>query len=229
MTTEPLPPDAPPKPVDPGTIEADAEESPATARAIQTAARLRKAAREAFGELGWQATRVQDVVERAGVSHGTFYTYYENKAAVLADLVRESQADLEALAEARWEAENVRGALEGIIGGLLEVYERDLPVLRTWLEATRDEPEFREPYVQIRARYRDRVADQVQAVIDASGRTAAAPATTIASALVAMVEHVAYSWFILGEPHERQDVLDTLVLVWGSTLNSLAGFEVVSF
>ncbi|HEX9767164.1 MAG TPA: helix-turn-helix domain-containing protein, partial [Nitriliruptorales bacterium] len=80
-------------------------------RGAKTQARLRKAALQAFEELGWQATRVQDVVERAGVSHGTFYTYYDNKAAVLIDLVADSQAALLALALQPWEAEDARGAL----------------------------------------------------------------------------------------------------------------------
>jgi hypothetical protein len=34
-------------------------------------------------------------------------------------------------------------------------------------------------------------------------------------------------WLVLGEPHERADVLNSIVLVWGSTLNTLAGFELV--
>lgn len=219
------------------------EEAPATAsvgaggtaqpggrrRSQRTADRLRQGAREAFTELGWQGTRVQDIVSRAGVSHGTFYNYYENRAAILDDLVRTSQEEFVALASARWEAQDVRGALERVIGGFLDVYRRDAPILRTWLQAARDERGFGELYRESRALFVDRVAEQLAATIAASGRGAAGPPPrTLASVLVAMVEHFAYSWTVLGEEHDRDDALHALLMVWGSTLNTIAGFELVT-
>jgi AcrR family transcriptional regulator len=196
-------------------------------RGARTAARLRQAAREAFAELGWQTTRVEDIVRRAGVSHGTFYTYYDNKSALLDDLVRASQADLDALASAPWQASDVRGALERIIGGFLDVYRRDVVVMRTWLEAARDERVFSDLYLEMRALFVRRVAQHVNAAVHASGRRGGPPPETVASALVAMVEHFAYCWLVLGEPHDRADAVDSLILIWGSTLNALAGHHLV--
>lgn len=193
----------------------------------QTAERLLEAARAAFGELGWQATRVQDVVQRAGVSHGTFYTYYTNKAAVLEDLVRFSQADLVALASEPWDAGDVRGELERIIGGVVDLYERDAPVLRSWLAAARDEREFSNLYVELRGLFLARVAENLDSVIALGNRRSATPSRTIAAALVAMVEHLCYCWLVLGETHERDDVIASVILIWGSTLNALAGFDLV--
>lgn len=213
----------------PETAGAAAEDptSEAGLRRSRTAERLRQAAREAFADLGWQSTRVQDIVQRAGVSHGTFYTYYPNKAAVLDDLVRFSQSDLAKLAAEPWQAGDVRSALQRIIGGLIDLYERDAPILRSWLDAAREERQFSGLYVELRALYIDRVAENLDLVIAMSGRKAATPARTIAAALVAMVEQLCYCWIVLGEPHERQDVINSLVLIWGSTLNALAGFELV--
>ena len=37
------------------------------------------AARESFAKLGFASTRVADIVARAGTSHGTFYTYFDDK------------------------------------------------------------------------------------------------------------------------------------------------------
>jgi AcrR family transcriptional regulator len=199
----------------------------AVSRGARTAARLRQSAREAFDELGWQATRVEDIVVRAGVSHGTFYTYYENKAAVLADLVGTAQGDFVALASAPWKADDVRGALERIIGGFLDRYAQDRVVMRTWLQASREERRFADLYLESRALFVRRVADNLAAAVAASGRRGGPPALTVASALVAMVEHFAYCWAVLGEEHERSDAVDALVLIWGSALNELAGVEMV--
>ena len=128
------------------TVSEEAEQTGAqvTARGARTAARLREAAKEAFDELGWGGTRVEDVVQRAGVSHGTFYTYYDNKSALLADLVAESQRDIAALASAPWVGEDVRAALAAVVAGFLDRYARDAVTMRTWLEAAREDRTFAE-------------------------------------------------------------------------------------
>lgn len=198
-----------------------------TSRGAKTRARLRRAAIEAFGELGWRATRVEDIVQRAGVSHGTFYTYYDNKAALLDELVRGSQRDFEALASDRWEAGDVRGALERVIGGFLDLYQRDALLMRTWLQAARDDARFGGLYREARTLFVERVASNVAAAVAAGGRDPEPPPETVASTLVSMVEHFAYCWMVLGEPHERDDAIESLVLVWGAALNALAGFELV--
>lgn len=212
-------------------MEQQLEQRPAVeeprSRGERTAERLREAAREAFAELGWQATRVEDIVQRAGVSHGTFYTYYENKTAVLSALVQDSEEAFAELAAAPWEADDVRGALERVIGGFLERYRDDAMVMRTWLQAARDERGFSRLYVDSRRLFVDRVADNVALALAASGREAARSPHTVASSLVAMVEHFAYCWLVLGEEHDPDEVVGSLVLVWGATLNSLAGFDVV--
>lgn len=200
---------------------------PASGRGARTASRLRAAALAAFSELGWNATRVEDIVQRAGVSHGTFYTYYDNKAAVLDDLVRASQRDFAALAAAPWEADDVRRAIERVIGGFLDLYARDAVVMRTWLEAARDEQDFSRLFLSARALFVRRVAEHVAAAVAVSGRQDVPAAETVASSLVAMVEHFAYCWLVLGEPHERDDVIAALVLVWGGALNALASFRLV--
>lgn len=211
-----------------GADEAAVAGAAASGRGARTASRLRAAALDAFRELGWNATRVEDIVRRAGVSHGTFYTYYENKAAVLDDLVRSSQRDFADLAAAPWDENDVRRALERTIGGFLDLYQRDAVIMRTWLEAARDEEAFSDLFLRARALFVERVAQHVGAAVAASGRQDDVPsAATVASSLIAMVEHSAYCWLVLGEPHQRDDVLAALVLVWGSTLNALASFRLV--
>ena len=44
------------------------------------------AAREVFGELGYEATTVRDIIRRTGLSVGTFYNYYRSKEEVFAAL-----------------------------------------------------------------------------------------------------------------------------------------------
>lgn len=196
-------------------------------RAARTAARLRAAAEEAFAELGWDRTRVQDIVARAGVSHGTFYNYYDNRTAVLEAIVSDRYAEIVALAADPWESDDVRGALARAIGGFVDLYERDSAVMRTWLEAAGQEKRFAALYRRSRALFVERVAEQVATVLAAAEHPPATSATAVASALTAMVEHFAYCWFVLGERHDRDEAVAALVTVWGGALNELAGFRVV--
>ncbi|MGI9018343.1 MAG: TetR/AcrR family transcriptional regulator [Euzebya sp.] len=200
-----------------------------SSRGERTRQRLRIAARQAFAELGWQGARVQDIAERAGVSHGTFYTYYDNRNAVLVDLVTDTMAAFIELASQPWEGEDARSAVEKIIGGFLDTYEADAGVMHTWLQASREEPEFGALYLDLRQRFVDRITEQLEVVVHAAERRRKVPPpAAVAGALAAMVEHAAYCRFVLGDAdHDRQTTLDSLVLVWASTINGLAGFKVI--
>ncbi|HET6971429.1 MAG TPA: TetR/AcrR family transcriptional regulator, partial [Phenylobacterium sp.] len=44
------------------------------------------AARETFGELGYEAATVRDIIRRTGLAAGTFYNYYRSKEEVFAAL-----------------------------------------------------------------------------------------------------------------------------------------------
>lgn len=45
--------------------------------------RILEAATSLFQEVGFDSARIEDIAERAGVSVGTFYNYYENKGDIL--------------------------------------------------------------------------------------------------------------------------------------------------
>jgi AcrR family transcriptional regulator len=82
----------------PGTTESDALGAPASKRVLRTQGKrtMRKlldAAMVAFDKRGYHATRVNDVVEIAKTSHGTFYLYFSNKEDLLRALVAEAAAD----------------------------------------------------------------------------------------------------------------------------------------
>jgi AcrR family transcriptional regulator len=52
------------------------------------------AARDAFGELGYEATGVRDIVRRTDLASGTFYNYFSDKEAVFRAVVHETGAEV---------------------------------------------------------------------------------------------------------------------------------------
>ena len=56
---------------------------PATRKGRATRERLLLAAEAIFGERGYEAARVSDIVAEAAVSHGLFYRHFPDKDAIL--------------------------------------------------------------------------------------------------------------------------------------------------
>jgi AcrR family transcriptional regulator len=56
-------------------------------------AALLEAARDAFGELGFEAAGVRDIVRRTDLASGTFYNYFDDKQAIFRALVEATGAE----------------------------------------------------------------------------------------------------------------------------------------
>ncbi|MGB3316700.1 MAG: TetR/AcrR family transcriptional regulator [Albidovulum sp.] len=56
-------------------------------RTLETRARLIAAAEEVIAEAGYEAMRVEEVVQRAGVAKGTFFAHFRDKEALLERLI----------------------------------------------------------------------------------------------------------------------------------------------
>jgi AcrR family transcriptional regulator len=63
-----------------------------------TVRRLLEAGMIEFEERGFHGVRVDDVVRRAGISHGTFYLYFSNKEDLFKALLRDALRDMETVA-----------------------------------------------------------------------------------------------------------------------------------
>lgn len=115
-------PSPPPAPRDPAVGAASAPASgpdaarPAGKRERAKAANreeIRAAAIDAFTELGFGATTVRDIVRRTSLASGTFYNYYADKDAILAELVDEHVREADArMVAARRHATTPREAIE---------------------------------------------------------------------------------------------------------------------
>ena len=184
--------------------------TPRTSRGERTAARLRDAARTVFAERGYAAARVEDIVADAGVSHGTFYTYFENKAAALDALIDVTAADLQAVVEEPWEGPDAARVIAAVIERFVEVFASQADVMGTWLEASAHEPHFRQRLREVREGYIQRVADQLTPAL---AHTDHHPSVA-AAALVAMVEGYATQGLRADDAVDRESRVRTLAALW---------------
>src|SRR3954462_5411979 len=66
--------------------DSDAQNGPRSRKGVQTRARLLDAAKEIFEENGFLDARISDIAERAGLSHGSFYHYFDSKEQVFREV-----------------------------------------------------------------------------------------------------------------------------------------------
>jgi AcrR family transcriptional regulator len=77
---------------------APAQDRELRAQGRETVRKLLEAGVVEFEERGFQGVRVDDVVRRAGISHGTFYLYFSNKEDLFKALLRDALHDMEVVA-----------------------------------------------------------------------------------------------------------------------------------
>jgi AcrR family transcriptional regulator len=186
-------------------------------QAYETRAKLLAAARRAFAELGYARARVEDIVTRAGVGHGTFYAYFPNKQAALAALMREHAATLEELAGRQWSAGDVRASLTQVLGGLADLYDRNADMVALWTEAAAHDPELAKVLDEVRGQFVDRIARNVERA-QAQGVARPVDAFTAAVALAAMAEQTLFLRVVRQEPLDRDVTVETLADLWHHAL-----------
>jgi AcrR family transcriptional regulator len=77
---------------------APAQDRELRAQGRETVRRLLEAGLIEFEARGFQGVRVDDVVQRAGISHGTFYLYFSNKEDLFKALLKDALHDMEIIA-----------------------------------------------------------------------------------------------------------------------------------
>lgn len=160
---------------------------PVTERGRRTRDRVVSAAHEVFVARGFSDTRMSDIAEAAGVSHGTVYVYFDSKPAVLQAVVQQLLSDI--AAELRVpDAEDASERIAAANLRYLRVYTAHGRLLRVVDEAGTADDSLSALLDDFRARHVARVTDDIRR-LQGEGRVAAdIDADVAGAALSAMVE-----------------------------------------
>ena len=203
--------------------EVEAQNGPRSRKGVQTRARLLDAAKEIFEESGFLEARITDIAERAGLSHGAFYHYFDSKEQVFREIAEMLD---DQLAE----------PMESVIfapDSSADPQERLFIALRRHLERYRDEERIMGVIEQV-ARYDDHVAavraasnerhrNAIEASIRGMQRRGIADTTldptVAAAALGSMVERFAEMSLAQGQLNcKLDDAADTLARLFVNAL-----------
>ncbi len=75
-------------------LVSDKPSGPRSRKGVETRARLLAAAKDVFEQDGFLDARISDIAERAGLSHGSFYHYFESKEEVFREVAAEVEQRL---------------------------------------------------------------------------------------------------------------------------------------
>jgi AcrR family transcriptional regulator len=127
-------------------LGADDDPGGLTAAGRRTLDALTAAGAEVLVRRGFHGTRIDDVVERAGVSHGAFYRYFENKeqlAGVLAlRAMRRVNGAFADIPDALGTDES-QAALRLWLRRYNAAHAREAAIIRVWVDAAHQDPKLR--------------------------------------------------------------------------------------
>jgi AcrR family transcriptional regulator len=204
---------------------------PPTRKGQATREKLLVAAEVIFGRLGYESTRIADIVAEAGISHGLFYRHFADKDAIL-------NAVLDRLNE-RLRDSSGRVAGDGRVPTLEQLQARNIQFFREYAEhrlllrvsreaaARSGDGDFRTKWLANRGRFVSRTHRWLQE-LSANGDIAPlAHPLSIAEGLSSLTEQMAYVQVGLADTDPTEAELETIGnacgLIWYRTLFGLAG------
>lgn len=180
--------DAPPEPQRP---------TPGTPKGRATLQRILEAGAEVFGEQGYVQMRMSDLAEKAGLSMGALYRYFDNKDDVFLAIIHDIHNELYAAgrtSEPGMFKTDPRGTILRANLGYVSHYAAHGRVMRAFIEATTVDARYTKMWWYMRERHITRVEAALRrdhGIVEVDGQ----PARRALEALASMTEQSSFVWF----------------------------------
>ena len=188
-------------------------------RAQRTSALIQDKARDVFLAKGYFGARIDDIAEAAGMSRGSFYTYFPAKRDVLLSLgVATHEAGTQVFATMLELAESGHpDALAVVVKAYLEYLDEHGAFISVWAQAAAEDDELRSAGMRSRMVSANNFADVMRKL----GWSPAPEldAGHVALALLGTIDRHWYYWRVSGLRATDEKVVGTLVAIIGATLS----------
>lgn len=200
---------------------------PRSAKGARTRARLLDAAREVFERVGFLEARVSDIVEAAGLSHGSFYHYFDSKEQVFREVAETLEAQLTAPPEDEDDAgEEDVAAPDSEYGRILaanrlylERYRANARIMGVIEEVSRYDDHVNQARMRRQKHFADRAERAIRRLQAAGEADPAVDPGIAALALGSMVARTAELWLVEGWGDYDLDVVaEQVTRLWAGAL-----------
>ena len=200
---------------------------PAGKKATRTRTSLLTAAYEVFSRQGYQRTAVGEIAEAAGVSLGTFYQYFRDRADIMAAIVGTGALDILRGNRTPWDPARGREGLRRVISRFVGTYAATAPFQGVWEEVTHVEPQMATLRRDLSRVFTAVVAGALRAGAEQGLVRRDIDADQMATALTAMVDRYCYVTFVFdppeGGPPPVDEVVDVLTGLWADAIGLADG------
>ena len=203
--------------------EGDAQGGPRSRKGEQTRARLLEAAKEIFEENGFLDARISDIAERAGLSHGAFYHYFDSKEQVfreIAELLDEQLAEpMESVIFAPGSSADPRERLFTALHRHLERYAEEARIMGVIEQVARYDDHVAAVRSASNVRHREAIEKSIRGMQRKGAADPALDPKIAAAALGSMVERFAEMALAKGQLDcKLDDAADTLARLFVNAL-----------
>ncbi|XVQ14929.1 TetR/AcrR family transcriptional regulator [Spirillospora sp. CA-255316] len=190
-----------------------------TSRGRETRRRLLEAAKEVFERDGFLHARIADIADIAGISHGSFYTYFVSKEEIFTEIVDSVELNLLTLEPAPADAdpvERIRAANEHY----LRAYGANAKIMRVIHQVSTIDATVRETRLQRQDAFAHAIERRVRQLQEAGIADPAVDATYAAQALGGMVAYFAEYLFNTDNAFgfDLATATDQLTRIWTNAL-----------
>lgn len=158
----------------------------------------------------------------AGVSLGTVYQYFRDRADLIAVLVRGRVAGRMNEAEVGWNAEDGVEGLERLLNNFIAAYAEVAPLAAVWEEVVHVEPELADLRRRLGRRFTDAVAQELDRAQRKGLAHEGGPPDIAARALTAMVDRFCFVTYVFDPPDtgppSPSDAARELARLWANAI-----------
>ena len=175
---------------------------PRSSKGLRARARLLDGAKQVFEENGFLEARISDIAERAGLSHGSFYHYFESKEEIFREVAATVDERLSAPLDSVIldSASNAppRERIREAIRRHLESYRDEARIMGVIEQVSRYDEVVQGPRLVRHNHYRQLVADSIRQLQRRGLADRTLDPTIAAAGLGAMTSRFAEMWFVQG-------------------------------
>ena len=197
------------------------EAGPRSPKGRRTRARLLEAGKTVFERDGFLQARISDIAAEAGVSHGSFYHYFDTKEELFREIAEEVEVRLVSMDDIAHNVDDEAGPIDRIRAAnrsYLSAYRKEARIMRVIEEVSR----YNEDVRMARAKRDDYLTVRTESAIarlQAEGVADRRIDTRHAAiALGGMVAKFAEMMFIGGAKFDLDTAVDQLTLLWANAL-----------
>jgi AcrR family transcriptional regulator len=183
-------------------VQSEKANGPRSRKGIQTRARLLDGAKQVFEEDGFLEARISDIAERAGLSHGSFYHYFESKEEIFREVAAAIDEQLSApLDSVILDPSSIAPPHERIREAIrrhLESYRKEARIMGVIEQVSRYDEHVHASRLARHKRYRDQVAASIRQLQRDGLADPSLDPTIAAAGLGAMTFRFAEMWLVQG-------------------------------